>query len=70
MPASPGVVTVLGLNLGAKLQKDLFRSFRSDLPTNVLRDGAKGKVCEVFRRWPDSGTGDQGAGEAGHEEAS
>lgn len=32
-------------------------------------DGDKGQGLEVLWRWPDSGTGDKGAGEAGHEEA-
>lgn len=63
MPAGPGAVIILGLALGATLQKDLFKLFRSDLPTSALGGGDKGKVFEVFRRWPDSGT--EGQGEAG-----
>jgi len=37
MPDSPAAVIISLLNLGAKLQRDLFRSLRWDLPAGVLR---------------------------------
>lgn len=39
---APGVRMAL-LNLGAKLQQNLFSSFRQDLP-GMLKDGGKGRV--------------------------